>query len=69
MIGFWQSKDKAFRTSTRGLSQDQIDFLQSLRVGDRLVIFPAKGSESKNFPDLTLLKSEQREQNRTEIPF
>lgn len=67
MIGFWQSKDKAFRTSTKGLSQEQIDFLQSLKVGDRLVIFPARGDESKNFPDLTLLKSEHK--NQLEIPF
>ena len=68
MIGFWMSKDKAFRTSTKGLSEEQIKFLQSLKAGDRLVIFPAKGDESKNFPDLTLLRSESKETN-TEIPF
>ena len=54
MIGFWENKDKAFRSSTQGLSEEQIEWFKSLKVGDRLVLFPASGLESKNYPDLNL---------------
>ena len=69
MIGFWLAKDRALRSSTQGLTQEQIEFLQSLKVGDRLVLFPAKPDANKNYPDLSLTKVENKQQDIIDLLF
>lgn len=39
-IGFWQNKtNKHFNSAAKGLTQDQIEALKELKVGDKLVLF------------------------------
>lgn len=39
MVKFWQTSGKNFITHANGLTLDQIGFLKSLQLGDRLIIF------------------------------
>jgi len=54
-IGFWINAANNLNTSMQGLSEEQVEFLRSLSVGDRLVLWNNDGK--KNFdkqPDYTL---------------
>lgn len=39
MVKFWQTSGKNFITHGNGLTLDQIGFLKSLQLGERLIIF------------------------------
>lgn len=54
MIAFWENKDGNFRCSE--LTQEEIEFIQELKIGDRLVLFKANPEDSKRSPDFKLRK-------------
>lgn len=59
-IGLFANESGGFFTShSGGLDQDQIQFLQSLRVGDRLAMFrnEREGEQGAGYPKFTLKKS------------
>lgn len=60
MIAFWQNGDGAYRTTTHGLTEEQVAFLQTLVPGDRLVLFVAKYKDYETQPDVKLTKVEPR---------
>ena len=54
-IGFWIKDTGNFMTHAKGLTQEQIDFLKTLKLGDRLILWKnSRGSEVS--PDYTLAK-------------
>lgn len=55
-IGFWKTP-KGFITHKQGLSQEQIGYLQNLKVGDRLVLWVNDVREGERNADLTLKRS------------
>lgn len=59
MLGFWQIKDKKsiFMSHSKGLAADQIAFLHSLQVGDKLVLFTNDVREGEHGAHLTLKRS------------
>jgi hypothetical protein len=56
-IAFWKNKDGNFRSDIKGLSGEEIEFLHSLKEGDKLVLFQAEPMARKYWPDLKLTKS------------
>lgn len=52
-IGFWKKSTENFLTHSEGLNEEQIKFLQSLKVGDRLILWN-NDSTTKFTPNLTL---------------
>ena len=55
-IGFWKNKDNNFRSSYKGLTEEQVEFLKGLKKGDRLVIFVLSKNDGTNMPLLELTK-------------
>ena len=44
-VGFWRNSDNNLRSSIQGLDEEQLALLQSLKKGDRLVLWQVKASE------------------------
>lgn len=55
-VGFWKSK-VGFISHKEGLSQEQVDYLRNLKVGDRLVLFDNDVREGERGAILTLKRS------------
>ena len=56
MIGMFREENGNLLSHSKGLDMDQITFLQSLKVGDRLIMFRNE-VEKPNYPTYTLKKS------------
>ena len=54
-VGFWRNSDNNLRSSIQGLDKEQVALLQSLKEGDRLVLWQVKASEGDSrVPSLEL---------------
>ena len=58
-IGLWTDINGNMRSAMAGLDKEQLEFLQSLQLGDRLVIWK-NDHEEKNRPQFTLDKAKER---------
>ncbi len=57
-LGFWKSANgKCYMSHQQGLSKEQISYLQSLQIGDRIVLFVNEVREGEKHPDLSLTRS------------
>lgn len=54
-VKFWKSERGFYLSHSKGLTQDQIEFLQGLVPGDKLIIFGEKNEEGREI--LTMKKS------------
>lgn len=54
-VKFWKSEKGFYLSHTRGLTQDQVDFLRNLQPGEKLIIFAEKDDSGREV--LTLKKS------------
>jgi hypothetical protein len=54
-VKFWKSEKGFFLSHTRGLTTDQVAFLQSLQPGEKLIIFAEKDDVGRDV--LTMKKS------------
>ncbi len=62
-IAFWKKESGNFMNHSQGLSVEQIEFLKSLKPGDRLIIYvnvPKEGQE--HLPTHSLKKYESRKE-------
>jgi len=58
-IGLWQKPTGNLLSHGKGLSEEEIKFLQSLKVGDRLIIWDnTKRNENTSYPTHNLTKYE-----------
>jgi hypothetical protein len=55
-IGFWEKESGHMFSYGKGLSEEQVKELKSLKVGDRLILFKNDGSRP-NSPHFSLKKS------------
>lgn len=55
-IGMWLTSDGNYRSSVKGLTFEQVEFLKTLKEGDRLVAFVRKDKIGQQ-PDLSLTKT------------
>lgn len=55
-VGFWKSK-QGFVSHKQGLSEEQVNYLHNLKVGDRLVLFVNDIREGEKGADVTLMRS------------
>ncbi len=55
-IGFWKTKTRPelSMSHAKGLDEQQIQMLQQLKAGDRLVLWVNTDKEGPNRPDFTL---------------
>lgn len=56
-INFWKARNGAFLSHNRGLTEEQIRFLNTLKVGDRLVVYMNEPDPDRNEADLTMKKA------------
>lgn len=62
MVGLWQTGRKGFCVShKKGLDQEQVDMLRSLKVGDRIKMWISDESPVANRPNYRLGKLEDKE--------
>lgn len=54
MIIFWKKESGNYMSHGKGLSQDQVDILKKLKVGDRLIIYTRDEKEYPTQSDATL---------------
>lgn len=62
MIGFWKKESGNIMNHSKGLSEEQVKFLQSLKVGDRLIVYTNQVAEGENKPTHNLKKYEKKAQ-------
>lgn len=55
-ISFWKTQYGSAKTHKNGLTEQQIEFLQTLEPGDTLIIFKNEDKESETSPDFSLKK-------------
>ena len=55
-IGFWKTK-RGYITHKNGLNAEQLASLQSLQLGDKLVLFEQEVREGEYHPPLVLKRS------------
>jgi hypothetical protein len=61
-VGFWKNSDNNLRSSIQGLDVEQLALLQSLKLGDRLVLWQVKANEGDSrIPALELKVLKERE--------
>lgn len=54
-VGFYRYRTGNYTSHKRGLTEDQIKYLQSLKVGDRLILYVNEGEKKYiGDPDITL---------------
>jgi hypothetical protein len=56
-IGFWMNRPNVYVSAATGLLQEEIDILQSFKVGDQLVLFMNGEKKTERSPDASLRKS------------
>jgi len=57
-IGFWKIvNSNNFTSSVKGLTEEQVNYLKNLKVGDRLVLFVNDVREGEKSPNLSLKRS------------
>ncbi len=57
-LGFWKNTSgKCYMSHQQGLSKEQVSYLQSLQIGDRIVLFINDVREGEKQPDLSLTRS------------
>lgn len=54
-VKFWKSERGFYLSHSKGLTQDQLEFLQQLQPGDKLIMFAEKNEEGREI--LTMKKS------------
>lgn len=54
MISFWKKESGSLMSYRNGLTKEQIQFLQGLREGDRLVLWDNSKSRYESKSDFTL---------------
>ena len=60
-VSLWQdAKSMIMSSHSSGLTKEQVELFNSLKVGDRLIIFPNNKRTQDNHPHFNLLKSNQR---------
>lgn len=58
MIGLWRMKnERGYVSHARGLNEEQVKYLQNLKIGDRLVVFENDIREGETGPALSLKRS------------
>lgn len=57
MLGFWNTSDGNARSSVKGLSFEQLEWLKTLKEGDRLVLWLHNEKKSNSSPDIMLSKT------------
>lgn len=64
-IGFWKKESGNLMSIGKGLSQAEIDFLRSLKPGDRLILWDNSRSKGNNdaLPGFSLAKYEKGNNN------
>ena len=53
-IGFWKKSTGNYMSSTQGLTEQDVEFLKSLEVGDRFVLYVGNKKKHQNSPDASL---------------
>lgn len=64
-IHFWKKKSGHFFTHSGGLRQEDVTFLQTLKVGDKLIAFNNDRKDRETSPDLTIKLALERTQEVT----
>ena len=59
-IGVWKKESGNMMSHKSGLDEDQIALLQSLKVGDRLILWNNYSDINSTKPDFTIKKSESK---------
>lgn len=54
-IAFWKKESGNYMSASQGLTQEQVSFLQSLKVGDRLIVMQNQ-KFSENSPEMSLMQ-------------
>ncbi len=60
-IGFWKKESGNSLTHGKGLTVEHIEFLKTLKEGDRLIIWDNKPKEGETKPHFTLKKFLKKE--------
>jgi hypothetical protein len=55
-ISFWKTDYGSLKTHNKGLTEQQIEFLKTLKVGDELILFTNQDKKDKTSPDHSLKK-------------
>lgn len=55
-VGFWKT-EKGFISHKQGLSQQQVNYLQNLKAGDRLILFVNDVREGEKRAHLSMIRS------------
>lgn len=64
-LAFWQKESGNMLSHGKGLSKEQVEELQKLREGDRLILFKNE-KKADNTPEYTLQRYEKRQSNDVE---
>lgn len=59
-VGFWKKESGNLMNPSKGLTEEQVVFLQSLKVGDRVILWNNIVKEGDNKPNLVLKKFESK---------
>lgn len=65
-IGFWRTQ-KGFISHKHGLDEEQVKYLQNLKVGDRLALFTNDVRDGERQADMTLKRSTLPTEPKKEI--
>lgn len=66
MIGLWKKDTGNLMSHAQGLTETQIEFLQSLKPGDRLIAWDNSANPTETGPGYTLKKSKPRPKKEDE---
>lgn len=61
MIAFWKKETGNLMSASKGLTEEEIKFLQSLKIGDRLIVYNNNIKEGDNRPNFTIKKYEKKD--------
>lgn len=56
-IGMWKTEKGSYLSHSKGLTEEQVQYLQNLKIGDRLVLWVNDVREGEKGPNLTLARS------------
>lgn len=65
-IGLWTSSGGQSVSHNKGLNKEQIAFLQSLKEGDRIIVWPNSYKSAPHEPDFNLRLASERKQREAE---
>ncbi len=57
MLGFWRTSDGNARSSVKGLTFEQVEWLKTLKEGERVVLWLNSPKKSAGSPDIVLGKT------------